>query len=70
MRLLESTTNLMLFIYSFGLTMILHIVVRKLKPLDNSSSAISDYLTVSNNNISIHSFQTSPLMSHYAINLF
>jgi hypothetical protein len=70
MRLLESTTNLMLFIYSFGLTMILHIVVGKLKPLDDSSSAVTDNLTVSNDNISIHSFQPCPLMSHYPINLF
>lgn len=49
--------------------MILHIVVGKLKPLDNPSSAVTDNLTVSNDNISIHSFQSSPLMSHYAINL-
>ena len=69
MRLLEPATNLMLFIYSFGLAMILHIVVSKFQPLDYSSQAVSDNFTVTNDNISIQCFQSSSLMSHNAINL-
>ena len=49
--------------------MILHIVVRKLEPLYNSSSAFSDDLTVPNYNISIHRFQASTFMSQNPINL-
>ncbi len=69
MRLLESCTNQMLFIYSFGWAMILHIVVCKFKPQDYSSSAVRNNLTVTHDYLLVHRSETSALVTDNPVNL-